>query len=171
MTTLQQTLLGRHRAHGRAMEAFGVLLELAERIRLELTAMAELHADPVAPCRHSASEAGDVLRRSPTRWSRAIAPEQAARALEALQRQPNATCPTSADPQGLAAHIHALSGQLAAAVRNADWAGSRGELRASAAETALPQALRSSSAWRHPARQHSRPARSPSGMPCAPRCA
>ena len=33
MTTLQQTLLGRHRAHGRAMEAFGVLLELAERGR------------------------------------------------------------------------------------------------------------------------------------------
>jgi uncharacterized membrane protein YccC len=41
MTTLQHTLLGRHRAHGRAMEAFGVLLELAERIRLELTAMDE----------------------------------------------------------------------------------------------------------------------------------
>ncbi|CAM5486787.1 hypothetical protein [Rhodanobacter lindaniclasticus] len=46
MTTLQQTVLGRHRAHGRAMEAFGVLLELAERIRLELTAIAELHAGP-----------------------------------------------------------------------------------------------------------------------------
>jgi len=57
MTSLRQTLLGRHRAHGRAMEAFGVLLELAERIRLELTAMSELHADPMqhAPFRVDAA--------------------------------------------------------------------------------------------------------------------
>ena len=45
MTALQQTLLGRHHARGRAMEAFGVLLELAERIRLELTAIAELQRE------------------------------------------------------------------------------------------------------------------------------
>ncbi len=36
MTNLQHTLLGRHRSRGRAMEAFRVLLDLAERIRLEL---------------------------------------------------------------------------------------------------------------------------------------
>ena len=60
-------------------------------------------------------------------------------------------------PHGLAPHFHALSGQLAAAVRNADWAGSRGELRASAAEITLPPALRSSSALRHAARQHLHP--------------
>ena len=46
MTTLQHTLLGRHHANGRAMEAFRVLLEIAERIRLELTAMAELRTNP-----------------------------------------------------------------------------------------------------------------------------
>lgn len=39
MTTLQQTLLGRHRARGPVMDSFGVLLEVAERIRLELTAL------------------------------------------------------------------------------------------------------------------------------------
>jgi uncharacterized membrane protein YccC len=42
------------------------------------------------------------------------------------------------------AHVLALSGQLAAAVRNANWAGSRGEERAAAAETRLPRALRGS---------------------------
>ena len=39
MTSLQHTLLGPHRARGAVMESFGVLLELAERIRLELTAL------------------------------------------------------------------------------------------------------------------------------------
>jgi uncharacterized membrane protein YccC len=46
---------------------------------------------------------------------------------------------------GLSIHLHALAGQLAAAVRNANWAGSRGESRAVAAETPLPLALRGSS--------------------------
>src|SRR6185437_2354219 len=40
MTGLQHTLLGPHRARGPVMDSFGVLLELAERIRLELTALA-----------------------------------------------------------------------------------------------------------------------------------
>src|SRR6185437_5609355 len=40
MTGLQHTLLGPHRARGPIMDSFGVLLELAERIRLELTALA-----------------------------------------------------------------------------------------------------------------------------------
>jgi uncharacterized membrane protein YccC len=39
MTALQHTLLGPHRARGPVMDSFGVLLELAERIRLELTAL------------------------------------------------------------------------------------------------------------------------------------
>jgi uncharacterized membrane protein YccC len=134
MTTLQQTLLGRHRAHGRAMEAFGVLLELAERIRLELTAIAELHADPAlhAGFRDTAAEVlaaiADALRHGDS-------PTRADALLQALR--------TRHDDDELAPHRDALIGQLAAAVRNADWAGSRGELRASAAETGLPPALRS----------------------------
>ena len=40
MMALQHTLLGTHRARGPVMDSFGVLLELAERIRLELTALA-----------------------------------------------------------------------------------------------------------------------------------
>lgn len=152
MTTLQQTLLGRHRSHGRAMEAFGVLLELAERIRLELTAMTELHDDPAI----QASFRGDVaavLEAIAEALESGDSPDRAASLLPPLQTH----APTIGAKGGSlaerrardsrATHVHALIGQLAAAVRNADWAGSRGELRASAAETRLPAPLRSSAAW------------------------
>ena len=146
MTTLQQTLLGRHRAHGRAMEAFGVLLELAERIRLELTAMSELHANPSIHAMFR-DDAARVLAAIADALAEGESPEQAVSALRTLQASEHALLDGSSNTDGLNAHIHALSGQLAAAVRNADWAGSRGELRASAEETRLPKALRSSSAW------------------------
>lgn len=144
MTGLQQTLLGRHRAHGRAMEAFRVLLELAERIRLELTAMSELHANPAihGMFRDDAARVLDAISHA---LQQAEPPEQAQRALQTLQASEQALLDGGGDAGGLAAHIHALSGQLAAAVRNADWAGSRGELRASEAETRLPATLRSAS--------------------------
>jgi uncharacterized membrane protein YccC len=135
MTALQQTLLGRHRAHGRAMEAFGVLLELAERIRLELTAIAELHAGPVlqAGFRDAAAE---VLAAIADALEHGDSPARADTLLQALRSR-------HGEGDGPAPHRDALVGQLAAAVRNADWAGSRGELRASAAETGLPATLRS----------------------------
>ena len=145
MTTLQQTLLGRHRAHGRAMEAFGVLLELAERIRLELTAMSELHANPSIHAMFR-DDAARVLAAIADALAQGESPEQAVSALRTLQASEHALLDGSSNTDGLNAHIHALSGQLAAAVRNADWAGSRGELRASAEEARLPKALRSSSA-------------------------
>lgn len=146
MTTLQHTLLGRDRAHGRAMEAFGVLLELAERIRLELTAMSALHA---APAIHALfrGDAARVLAAVAEALERGDSPEQADHALQTLRASEHALLDSGGDADGLAAHIHALAGQLAAAVRNADWAGSSGELRASAAETRLPTSLRSSSPW------------------------
>lgn len=148
MTTLQHTLLGRHRSHGRAMEAFGVLLELAERIRLELTAMAELHAEPTVHALFR-DDAARVLAAIAEALEHGESSAHASHALHTLQASEQALLGAGdGDMSGsLAAHIHALSGQLAAAVRNADWAGSGGELRASAAETRLPKALRSSSAW------------------------
>ena len=145
MTTLQRTLLGRHRAHGRAMEAFGVLLELAERIRLELTAMGELHAGAATHVMFR-EDAARVLAAIAGALKQGESPEQASHALQTLRASEQALFDGTSHTGGLPAHIHALSGQLAAAVRNADWAGSRGELRASAAETRLPKALRSSSA-------------------------
>jgi uncharacterized membrane protein YccC len=143
MTTLQQTLLGRHRSHGRAMEAFGVLLELAERIRLELIALAELRGTP-PPHGRFLDEAAQVLVAIAAALEQGESSDRAARALHALHDDDELADDAAA---GVGAHRHALTGQLAAAVRNADWAGSHGELRASAAETLLPKALRSSSPW------------------------
>jgi len=146
MTTLQQTLLGRHRAHGRAMEAFGVLLELAERIRLELTAMSALHAEPGLHARFR-DAAAHVLGAIAEALEHGDSPERGQHALETLRASERSLLDGNDRAPGLAVHIHALAGQLAAAVRNADWAGSRGELRASAAETRLPPSLRSNSPW------------------------
>jgi uncharacterized membrane protein YccC len=145
MTSLQHTLLGRHHARGRAMEAFGVLLELAERVRLELTAMAELRANPTIHTMFR-NDAARVLAAIADALELGDSPLQAERALQTLQASENALLGNGGGADGLATHIHALSGQLAAAVRNANWAGSRGELRADAAETPLPAALRSDSA-------------------------
>jgi len=149
MTNLQQTLLGRHRSHGRAMEAFGVLLELAERIRLELTAMTALH-DGIAIKAGFREAVAGVLDAIAEALEEGDSPERAASLLPALQSHaPGGVTGTvgTGTRVSRATHIHALIGQLAAAVRNADWAGSRGELRASAAETALPSALRSGATW------------------------
>ncbi|WP_426663361.1 FUSC family protein [Rhodanobacter aciditrophus] len=139
MTSLQHTLLGRYRAHGRAMEAFTVLLELAERIRLELMAMSELHADPAAHARHR-DAAAQVLEAIAHALDAGEPPHSAERALAALRDG------AQDRDHGPAAHLRALDGQLAAAVRNANWAGGRGELRAAVAETELPRTLRSGSA-------------------------
>lgn len=143
MTILQQTLLGRHRAHGRAMEAFGVLLELAERIRLEFTAMEELNEGHTL-YREYCQQAARVLAGIAIALEQGETPTQATRALQNVQAR-ETELDGAGGSAGLSTHVHALTGQLAAAVRNADWAGSRGELRARAAETRLPDALRSSS--------------------------
>lgn len=140
MTTLQQTLLGRHHARGRAMEAFGVLLELAERIRLELTALSEHAPTRAVPLRYRARIAR-VLDHVAEALEEGITPASAERALRGLQATERQLV---LDTQQ-ALHIHALTGQLAAAVRNANWAGSRGEQRAEAADLRLPASLRQSS--------------------------
>jgi uncharacterized membrane protein YccC len=144
MTALQQTLLGRHRAHGRAMEAFGVLLELAERIRLELVAIVETNDEPAV---HALlrEDAARVLQGVAEALEQGESPTRAAQALQTLQASQQAL-EGDAPPTAMRAHAHALSGQLAAAVRNANWAGSRGEERAASAELRLPRALRGSSA-------------------------
>jgi uncharacterized membrane protein YccC len=145
MTTLQQTLLGRHHARGRAMEAFAVLLELAERMRLELIAMSELHGS-ASMLGMFRLDAVQVLSAIAEALESGDAPERAARALQILQASERALLDNRIRTDSIAVHIHALSGQLAAAVRNANWAGASGEQRAAAAETQLPSALRGSSA-------------------------
>jgi uncharacterized membrane protein YccC len=145
MTTLQHTLLGRHHAGGRAMEAFRVLLDLAERIRLELTAMSELARANPAIHEMFRADAARVLAATADALDAAEPPLRAERALQTLRASENALLGSGSTSSGIAAHVHALSGQLAAVVRNTNWAGSSGELRAQAAEITLPTSLRSAS--------------------------
>ena len=145
MNALQITLLGRHHARGRAMEAFRVLLELAERIRLELIAMAELDTRRDGMAEMFRNDAARVLSATADALDAAEPPQRAQRALATLQASEKALLSGSTG-MGMGAHLRALSGQLAAVVRNTNWAGSRGEERAQRAETALPDTLRSTSA-------------------------
>lgn len=145
MNALQSTLLGRHHARGRAMEAFRVLLELAERIRLELVAMTELEPRREGMGEMFRNDAARVLTATADALDAAEPPQRAERALATLQASERALL-AGTTGMGLSAHIQALSGQLAAVVRNTNWAGSRGEERAQRAETTLPETLRSASA-------------------------
>lgn len=144
MTNLQHTLLGRFHARGRAMEAFRVLLDIAERIRLELITMQEIGWEGSLP-RMIRADAARVLRGVARALDEAGPPTRAQAALKTLQASEQALF-GQAEPSFASNHVHALSGQLAAAVRNANWAGSRGEIRAETAESSLPAPLRSGSA-------------------------
>ncbi len=148
LNDLQALMFGAGRARGRAVEAFRVLTELAERIRLELFALAHQQSQPEsAGLRGTLAEArsssADVLT------AIAVALEQAAppQAQGALDTYMQSVAKIEAAPPSptlgiAAARVAALGGQLRAAVRNADTAGSRGELRAQRAEFKLPAALR-----------------------------
>lgn len=148
LNDLQALLFGAGRARGRAVEAFRVLAELAERIRLELFALAHQQSRCEVP------SVGETLTDARTSAAGvltaiAVALEQAAppHAQESLKAYMQTTAklessPPSTDAGIAGARLSALGGQLRAAVRNADTAGSRGEIRAQRAEFRLPRALR-----------------------------
>lgn len=140
LTFLQQTLLGRPQSRSRAMEAFHTLLALTERMRLELMALNET---VTVHTRHDRfrQAAGRTLDDIALALERAEPPRRATRSLEALHAV-DEDLATDINDDGTLRHAHALIGQIAAAVRNANWAGSRGEIRAVKADTALPRALR-----------------------------
>ncbi len=141
LTYLQQTLLGRPTSRSRAMEAFHTLLELAERMRLELMALNETVTDQTRNTRYRTA-AGRTLDAVAQALERAEPPRRAERALGVLQTIDTELAEHVRDDSALV-HAHALTGQIAAAVRNANWAGSQGEIRAFKADTTLPRALRS----------------------------
>ena len=153
LNDLQTLLFGEGRAHGRAAEAFRVLAELAERIRMELFALADLQAasgsaalrDPLQALRGSAA---DVLVNLANALE-AAAPPHVKPALERFETAAAALAQRCATghvsgwiTQMANARAAALGGQLRAAARNTDTAGSRGEIRAQQAELRLPLALR-----------------------------
>lgn len=103
------------------MEAFRVLLELAERIRLELIAMTELETRRDGMGEMFRNDTARVLGAVADALDAAEPPQRAERALATLQASERALLAGGGTSMGLGAHIQALSGQLAAVVRNANW--------------------------------------------------
>ena len=149
LNDLQALLFGSGRARGRAVEAFQVLAELAERMRIELFALADLQSQAPSELRDSLQVvrqcAASVLDALAAALEQAVAPEVAnalahyQAAAESLDEHHEPGAPVL---QVARARAAALGGQLRAAARNAEVAGSRGELRAQRAEFRLPRALR-----------------------------
>ncbi|HET7223683.1 MAG TPA: FUSC family membrane protein, partial [Rhodanobacteraceae bacterium] len=144
LNDVQALLFGAGRARGRAVEAFRVLAQLSERMRLELFALAHQQETCNQPEVRAAlasarNRAADVLTAIAIALEQAAAPQPSA-ALDAYAQAAARieSAPPSADVDTANARIAALGGQLRAAVRNADTAGSRGEIRAQRAEFRLP---------------------------------
>lgn len=150
LNDLQTLLYGQGRARGRAVEAFRVLAELAERIRVDLFALADLESGSasaelrarVVALRNAAARALTTIADA---LDAAAAPHADAALAEFAAAAAGLAGCVDTDPSLIAratARAEALGGELRAAVRNADRAGSRGEIRAREAELRLPLALR-----------------------------
>ena len=155
LTDVENLLHGSYRARGVAMETFRVLAELIERIRLELLALGGLHERlhagelkaTLPRLREYAARTLDAiasaLAAGETPLAATAALEGFDAALATLTKFDDNAGPSAGHAQTIAlAHAHALAGQLRAAMRNADFAGSRGELRLAAHEANLPRELR-----------------------------
>ena len=149
---VEQLLNGTHRARGAEMERFRVLARIVERVRLELLALGDIvNTLPDGDARHTllrlreyASRTldgiGEALEHGTTAEATSGAVEGFDAALTSLEELSRAE-----DPPQIAvafARAQALGGQLRAAIRNAGFAGSRGELEAEEKEARLPAALR-----------------------------
>jgi uncharacterized membrane protein YccC len=157
---VESLLHGTHRARGTIMETFRVLAELVERIRLELLALGDLGATlgegeikatlgrTLEYAARTLDALADALERGTSPLAATAAMEGFGAALAALGGL-RASTPAEDTQRELLigiARTQGLGGELRAALRNADFAGSRGELRAQAAEARLPRALRPRSA-------------------------
>ncbi len=152
---VENLLHGAFRARGTAMESFRVLAELIERIRLELSALGgiderlgagELKATLPRLREYAARTLNAIaaaLDAGATALTATAAIEGFDAALTGLDNRYAGASEQPADTVTVAlTHAHALAGQLRAAMRNADFAGSRGELRLAEHESRLPRALR-----------------------------
>lgn len=148
LNDLQALLFGAGRARGRAVEAFRVLAELAERIRLELFALAHQQSQCEIPrvretLKDARASAAEVLMAIAVALEQAAPPQAQAPLMAYMQAAAKLESSAPFTDAGIAgARLSALGGQLRAAIRNADTAGSRGEIRAQRAEFSLPRALR-----------------------------
>jgi uncharacterized membrane protein YccC len=154
LTEVEKILHGNYRARGAAMDALRVLAELIERIRLETLALdgvgertgnAELAAT-LARLREYAARTLEAIAAALAAGTAALAASAALEGFDAAAAGLDTLVGTDAhEARALtiaSAHAHALGGQLRAAARNADFAGSRGELRLDAHDARLPRFLR-----------------------------
>ena len=146
MTQLQHTLLGPHRSRGGVMDHFSIMLELAERARLELTALESGAPAPrIVP--RVQQECAAVFDAIGAALVAGADPRQDMRgALVRLRRaEYDLAEQESSLPEGPWRHFEALCGQLAAAVRNAERADAQGPQRAAEEDLLRPRALRQQS--------------------------
>ena len=156
---IEQLLHGAHRARGAAMESFRVLARIIERVRLELLALSDvidalpddtLHGDArhtILRLREYTSRTlegiGNALQRGASPHAASGAIEGYDAALGSLEDMSHHGDMVLQRQLAIAlARAQALGGQLRAAVRHADFAGDKGELRAEENEARLPAALR-----------------------------
>ena len=149
---VEQLLNGAHRARGAEMERFRVLARIVERIRLELLALGDMiNTMPDSDARHTLLRLreytsrtldgiGEALEHGTTTEATSGAAEGFDAALASLEEQSRSE--DSAQLTIAFARAQALGGQLRAAIRNAGFAGSRGELAAEEKEARLPATLR-----------------------------
>ncbi|MEP6485125.1 MAG: FUSC family protein [Rudaea sp.] len=154
VTDVEHLLHGAYRARGSAMEALRVLAEIIERIRLELLALGVLdersdHLAIQSTLRRLREYAARTLDSLAGALEAGAAPLAASGALEgfdaALKALPQHDHLSAQEQRLIAiamAHGRALGGQLRAALRNANFAGSLGELRLAADDARLPSELR-----------------------------
>ena len=156
LTDIENILHGAFRARGAAMEAFRVLAEIIERIRLELLALDGLREriDDVE-LNATLSRLGEYAARALDAIGGALdagaSPLAASAALEGYDAALSVLVERGDKPRDESvqrvltialAHASALGGQLRAAVRNAEFAGSSGELRLEEHDARLPRTLR-----------------------------
>jgi uncharacterized membrane protein YccC len=150
LTDMENLLHGRDRARGVAMDSFRVLAELIERIRLELLALGALQASAEAGesaatlvrLREYAARTLVAMANALEAGAPALTATAALEGFDAVQDALDRSAISDNFHVVAVAHARALGGQLRAAVRNTDFAGSRGELRLAAREAALPRVLR-----------------------------
>jgi uncharacterized membrane protein YccC len=154
LTDVENLLHGAYRARGAAMEALRVLAELIERARLELLALSALNertndSELRATLFRLREYAARTLENLATALEAGATPLTASGSLEGFDAVQNAlTHHKTALPHEerliaiALAHARALGGQLRAALRNANFAGSLGELRLDQDDSRLPRELR-----------------------------
>lgn len=160
----QDTLVllhGQHHTRGVALQSFRIMAEICERVRVDLLALADVHARLESGAAREAIEgllkqSALVLDHLSAAMREAVAPLRAEAEAAKLQdftlplEAARQTAQGTRDPRLLrlaAGRAAGLAGQLRALVRNSYWASSQGQINAQRAEARLPPALRPNSPW------------------------